>query len=1131
MQPEERDAAYLWDMLQASRDILEFTRGVSQGEYSSNKMLQMAVAKPREARNKPGEFCSRLREARSKPRGVWQPVPDRAMTRAEGSDKITRTLRGDPGGPMANFTTVFLSSTAKDLQPCRNAVVEAIHQMSGFHCVRMEDFGAAGVVPVDLCRCKVAESDVFVGLVGHFHGSCPKGSDLSYTQIEYDKAKRTGKPCLMFVADDDFPLSPPLGRETEKAYKRQLRFRKQVGDENTVVSFHDPQKLATQVATALQTHQAEQAPKSGGKAGQGAKNASGRGLADLAQTETLYRAHLVERHRYLDFRGMGISDRVPLRLPLLDMYVPLKARVQTPDGDTWARQTRLAGRLVGDDEVEAMDERLSEPRPVLDLLQKSSGLILLGDPGSGKTTVLKSLALVLASGQEEIPGLGRRLPVLVQLSAYANAIAKRGLPLQDFLPLYFKDRGLEAPVADLLAERLARGEVLVLLDGLDEVRELKHRHRVVERVQDFYSRHREAGNKFVLASRVVGYREVRPAAEGLAEATLVDFEDEEIEAFVGKWTAAIEAAATGETRIAQEEVNRERQELLTAVRTNPGVRSLAAKPLLLTILALMKRQGVTLPERRVELYQRYVETLIKHWNLARGSAKDLDLLDTLRVLQPLALWMHESSPGEGLVNEGHLHRELQRIFAERKKRDPEKAAHQFLVDVREHTGLLLYRGGRKYGFIHLTFQEYLAAASIAQRGPQEVEPIVLALASHVGEAPWREVSLLTLGHLGLVQQRDQAAGKVLGELLQRSPGPAGEAAILAGEALVDMGRDVIASECCERIVGALVTTMRDDRQVKAIRRAAAGKALAVLGDPRFDPELWWLPKEPDLGFVEVPAGEFLMGSDPEEPEYLESEYRRHSVTLPGFWLGRHPVTVGQYQAFVEASGYRPKDLRWERDLSPQPVVYVSWYDALAYCQWLGERLRDLVSGTGREAGSPSLWSGLASGKLRASLPSEAEWEKAARGTEGLIYPWGQEADTNRANYHDTRLGEKSVVGCFPGGASPYGIEELSGNIWEWTRSLYQDYPYAPVAAREDLKASSNVIRVMRGGTFFNGSRFVRCACRREGSPDARRVRYVGFRVVLGPDAAYGSTGTNSASVSSTSSRWNPRRGPTRTNPS
>jgi uncharacterized protein DUF4062 len=94
---------------------------------------------------------------------------------------------------MANFTTVFLSSTAKDLQPWRDAVAEAIGKMSGFHLIRMEDFVPGGAAPADHCCRKVAESDVFVGLVGHFNGSCPEGSDLSYTQIEYEEAKRKKK--------------------------------------------------------------------------------------------------------------------------------------------------------------------------------------------------------------------------------------------------------------------------------------------------------------------------------------------------------------------------------------------------------------------------------------------------------------------------------------------------------------------------------------------------------------------------------------------------------------------------------------------------------------------------------------------------------------------------------------------------------------------------------------------------------------------------------------------------------------------------------------------------------------------------------------------------------------------------
>jgi formylglycine-generating enzyme required for sulfatase activity len=269
-----------------------------------------------------------------------------------------------------------------------------------------------------------------------------------------------------------------------------------------------------------------------------------------------------------------------------------------------------------------------------------------------------------------------------------------------------------------------------------------------------------------------------------------------------------------------------------------------------------------------------------------------------------------------------------------------------------------------------------------------------------------------------------------------------------------------------------------------------GDQLARLGDPRFRADAWSLPDEPLLGFVEIPAGPFVMGSDPsQDHDAHNSEQPQHERELSPYYIARYPVTVAQFRAFVQVSEYKPDTERCLEGVGNHPVVHVTWHDAVAYCRWLTERLR-----TWEDTPEP-LATLLREKGWVITLSSEAQWEKAARGplegsNPGRIFPWGDEPDTNRANYRMT-IGRTSTVGCFPGGASPYGIEDLSGNVLEWTRTQWQENyeGYQP-----DLPVGDQA--VLRGGAFYGNRRIVRCASRHRFDPNLR-PNFIGFRVVCG----------------------------------
>jgi len=233
-------------------------------------------------------------------------------------------------------------------------------------------------------------------------------------------------------------------------------------------------------------------------------------------------------------------------------------------------------------------------------------------------------------------------------------------------------------------------------------------------------------------------------------------------------------------------------------------------------------------------------------------------------------------------------------------------------------------------------------------------------------------------------------------------------------------------------------------------------------------------------FIRIPAGPFLLGTPERDLSALAKAYGgtresyreespQHTLVLPAFEIARIPVTNALYAAFVAATGAHAP-ITWRGPQPPDalrehPVVDVSWDDANAFCAWMATATKD------EEAADASL--GHSSSVFR--LPSEAEWERAARGIDGRSFPWGDVWVSARANTRESEIAGTTPAGAYPNGASATGCLDMAGNVWEWTASLDLPYPYAAAAGREDPRAPGR--RILRGGCYANPHGFARCACR------------------------------------------------------
>ncbi len=451
-----------------------------------------------------------------------------------------------------------------------------------------------------------------------------------------------------------------------------------------------------------------------------------------------------------------------MSLPLYDLedkITELQARAGMParqSADTIAQLGFLYEDLLSSNGLEEILD-LSEA------VNRHRRLILLGDPGSGKTTLLRYLALkhaqALYDGRNEASSdLGEAyFPILIRIAEYAENGAWKEKSLSDFLAKSCMLHECPADgLADLLRLELEKGNCLILLDGLDEVVNTDERRRIVQRIEDFVRRYAEKANRFVITSRIAGYTST-PLGEPFVRNTILDMDEPQIQSFLEHWCQAVEDAETPDLppqqrkQIALREIN----EIMKAVKHSPGVRRLAANPLLLRTLALIHRTGAQLPQKRIELYRLAADTLARTWRSAQGVPESALVKDEYltRMLGKLAYWFHLNK-ATGIATE----REVYDVLGEEWARinelkwdadDPNpriiEEIKTFLLAVREHTGLFVERTPRQYGFMHLTFEEYYTARYLVERSRTRAHLI----RKHLHDPRWEEPILLALGFVGL----------------------------------------------------------------------------------------------------------------------------------------------------------------------------------------------------------------------------------------------------------------------------------------------------------------------------------------------------------------------------------------------
>jgi len=786
-------------------------------------------------------------------------------------------------------------------------------------------------------------------------------------------------------------------------------------------------------------------------------------------------------------------------------------------------------------EMESTEREEEQRIPIAEALGDEAlrRVVLRGEAGSGKTTCVHYLTIELASVHQKVTAkkplpegskLAQYFPVRLILRDVAEYIPSEvkadGVDilwnaLRGYLTKKLGQENANRLFPDL-QKRIRNEPCLIMLDGLDEVSESEERRpRLLKAIEDFAAPLKQS--IVMVTARPYAYDNPKWRLAHFEVLDLLGFSSEQIERFISNFYDSVRGVKNWD----EDDTAALKRDLNDAIQAKEYLNKLAERPLLLTLIASVNSSGKKLPDDRAELYKQTIDLMLERWQRRKENTlaeKEIvrffstDTSKVLDVLQKLAYKVHERQ-GRETNRKANAPADIDKdeVWGAFSSSLPKEVDIESLLKFLENrAGLLLDRGEQMYVFPHRSFQEYLAAGFL---NTQSDDKYRLDNIFRCEPTWWREVVLLGIARISELKNAADEVNHLVpcavNEEEKISPTD-WQAAALAGQALLEMklkergGGQKLYDKIIERVAGWLAQLL-EQNALTPRERAEAGNTLAKLSDPR-------IGVTKDFLFCEIPAGKFLMGSKKDDKDSGDNERPQFEYNIPdNYFMSRYPITNAQFDLFVRDGGYTQDTwwtktgLEWRKqnnskdrnkyggayDLLNHPAVGVTWYEAYAFTRWATKNVERLALNVWKSGKIESLQ--LENGKFEIRLPSEVEWERAARGGKDSRYPWGDEITLNHANYRDTNLNVTSAVGAFPLGMNDYGLLDMSGNVWEWCATEWQGN-YKEYLKKENNTPEGSVARVLRGGAYRSGVSFLRCAYRNNLNPYGRLVS-LGFRVV------------------------------------